>query len=104
MNDQVVQVEVLQPVAKCETLCTGPNCGKPNAPRVMKRWTDDCKPKWEGQYWVKAESLGIIVADLRFDDIAFGTVDTTIDYCSECYSIESWLELEPAPILPEEGE
>lgn len=61
-------------------------------PRIMKRWTNNCKPEEEGKYWVELAYMKPTVMYL-----------TTINIESQWVGnlkIESWLELEPTPIIP----
>ena len=58
-------------------------------PRVMKRWTEDCKPTKEGVYWINEERF-LISIDKRL--IKSGLWKGS--------KIHYWLEVEQEPILP----
>ena len=60
-------------------------------PRVMKRWTDDYKPQHIGYYWLCDDENGIQMSYLSQWQLSM-LVKTKYTH---------WLELEPAPILPE---
>jgi hypothetical protein len=60
-------------------------------PRVMKRWTEDCKPEKEGVYWINKEGLLISVDNKTIKSGLF-----------RGHRITHWLEVEPQPILPED--
>lgn len=74
-------------------------------PRVMKRWTDECKPKiiiyWKG--WIACRSQSYkdygIVHIIPEPVSIFSDTLTTNSY--KCESITHWLELEPTPTLPD---
>jgi hypothetical protein len=60
------------------------------SPRVMKRWTDDCKPEYPGMFWLRDLDGGIYVNYVSIHMI-------------ESYGVSlltHWLELEPNPVLP----
>ena len=66
-------------------------------PRVMKRWTDDCKPNKAGQYWVNIKG-GKVEVDYycrSFDQKWYWWKNPKRE-------VTHWLELEPPPILPED--
>ena len=104
MNNQVVQVEVLQSAVKPYETCFDFNAGYQAAskPRVMKRWAEDCRPKAIGWYWAIHSSdekptpryfaWGAWYNCLEEDQLRF------------CVPPLYWLEIEPRPVLPEEGE
>jgi hypothetical protein len=59
-------------------------------PRVMKLWTEDCKPINNGYYWIR-DNGGIRTCFLSKGQLCRPYKD--LDYTH-------WLELEPTPILP----
>lgn len=62
------------------------------AQRVMKHWTDDCKPTTEGLYWIHIQ--GVQIAQVHLAPTAIRT-----NKYLGC-KILHWLETEQTPILP----
>lgn len=97
VNDFNDALDRIAEAVKKETLCTGPNCGKPNASRLMKRWTDDCKPDYKTEVlWVFGTIKGRMVKAkvVSYRDIIImpeGRAFVGI------LQITHWLELEPEP-------
>ena len=60
-------------------------------PRVMKRWTDDCKPKNPGIYWVR-DINKVIYCD-------YVSIHMINDFGKTL--VTHWLELGETPVLPE---
>lgn len=62
-------------------------------PRVMKQWTDDCKPNDTGECYVYTILRGVHRHYIIQRELACGF---------EGYDkITHWLELEPTPVLPD---
>lgn len=79
---------VRRTIQQCEELT--------NKPRVMRRWTDECKPEKEGRYWVRYGICDTYPALLSARSIELGVIANGVPFTH-------WLELEPTPILPKEG-
>lgn len=63
-------------------------------PRVMKVWTDDCKPEKAGLYWIKELGCEKIFAKMLTDM----EIQDGVAYCLPNRRISHWLEVEPTPI------
>ena len=69
-------------------------------PRVMKVWSEDCKPEKAGLYWIKELGCEKIFAKM----LTVMEIQDGVAYCLPNKRIACWLEIEPTPILPENKE